>query len=118
MQETSQQEASQQEKAELEKQSTPAGRAGGSSFYFAMRILPREQREAMFEVYSFCKAVDDIADSSAARCWRMRRLGVWGENIGTLDVGRVPAGLEGLARAIEKLSLHRDDFLAGIEGME
>src|SRR5262249_43908928 len=39
-----------------------AARAGGSSFYFAMRIMPKEQREAMFEIYSFCKLVDDIAD--------------------------------------------------------
>ena len=39
-----------------------AARAGGSSFYLAMRILGREQREAMFEIYSFCRAVDDIAD--------------------------------------------------------
>jgi len=27
-----------------------------------MRILPLAQREAMFEIYSFCRAVDDIAD--------------------------------------------------------
>ncbi|MGA7973147.1 MAG: squalene/phytoene synthase family protein, partial [Pseudolabrys sp.] len=39
------------------------GRAKGSSFYLAMRILPRAQRDAMFEIYSFCKAVDDIADT-------------------------------------------------------
>jgi phytoene synthase len=32
-----------------------ANRAGGSSFYLAMRILGREQREAMFEIYSFCR---------------------------------------------------------------
>jgi len=37
--------------------------ASGSSFYAAMRILPREQREAMFQIYSFCRQVDDIADS-------------------------------------------------------
>ena len=30
----------------------PAQRASGSSFYAAMRILPRAQREAMFEIYS------------------------------------------------------------------
>ena len=29
--------------------------------------LPREQREAMFQVYSFCRYVDDIADSDAPR---------------------------------------------------
>ena len=37
--------------------------ASGSSFYAAMRILPRAQREAMFQIYSFCRQVDDIADS-------------------------------------------------------
>ena len=36
-------------------------RASGSSFYTAMRILPRAQREAMFEIYSFCRLVDDVA---------------------------------------------------------
>ena len=44
-----------------------AERASGSSFYNAMRILPRAQREAMFEIYSFCRQVDDIADSSGPR---------------------------------------------------
>src|SRR6185437_7367722 len=74
--------------------------------------------EAMFEIYAFCKAVDDIADSGAAGAWRLRRLAGWRENVDTLYLGRVPAGLEGLARAIEKFSLHREDFLAVIEGME
>ncbi|MFZ0525808.1 MAG: squalene/phytoene synthase family protein, partial [Xanthobacteraceae bacterium] len=41
-------------------QPTPAAeRASRSSFYNGMRILPRAQREAMFEIYSFCRAVDD-----------------------------------------------------------
>ena len=37
--------------------------ASPSSFYAAMRILPAAQRDAMFLVYSFCRKVDDIADS-------------------------------------------------------
>ena len=36
--------------------------ASGSSFYAAMRILPRDRREAIYEIYSFCRAVDDVAD--------------------------------------------------------
>ena len=32
-----------------------------SSFYVAMRILPPPQRDAMYRVYAFCRAVDDIA---------------------------------------------------------
>ena len=43
----------------------PAQAASGSSFYAGMRILPREKRQAMFDVYAFCRAVDDIADGDA-----------------------------------------------------
>ena len=47
--------------------STPSHRASGSSFYRAMRILPAAKRDAMFEIYSFCRRVDDIADSTGPR---------------------------------------------------
>ena len=33
-----------------------------SSFYLAMRLMPEERREAMFAIYAFNRAVDDIAD--------------------------------------------------------
>jgi len=49
-------------------------RAAGSSFYFAMRILPRAQRDGMFEIYSFCRRVDDIADSPALHRERLAGL--------------------------------------------
>ncbi len=42
--------------------------ASGSSFYAAMRVLPAAQREAMFQIYSFCRQVDDIADSAGTLC--------------------------------------------------
>ena len=48
--------------AAAEIQDSAAQRASGSSFYTAMRILPKAQREAMYEIYSFCRKVDDIAD--------------------------------------------------------
>ena len=41
-------------------------RAAGSSFYWGMRILPEDRRDAMFAIYAFCRAVDDIADGGAA----------------------------------------------------
>ncbi len=95
-----------------------AGRARGSSFYLAMRILPRAQREAMFEIYSFCKAVDDIADTEeASREQRIARLGDWRERIATLYAGGVPAGLEALARTIRQFGLRQEDFLAVIDGV-
>src|SRR4051794_23207397 len=58
-----------------ESQSTGApSRASGSSFYTAMRILPRAQREAMFEIYSYCRLVDDVADSTAPHAERRQGL--------------------------------------------
>jgi phytoene synthase len=97
---------------------TAMNRAGGSSFYLAMRLLPREQREAMFVIYSFCKAVDDIADSNEPRDRRLVRLAEWRRDIDALYEGRVPAGLEQLAHAKDRFGLQKKDFLAVIEGME
>ena len=38
--------------------------ASSSSFYLAMRILPAARREAMFQIYKFCREGDDIADEA------------------------------------------------------
>ncbi len=51
--------------------------ASGSSFYAAMRILPRAQRDAMFQIYSFCRQVDDIADSDGPREVRLAAIQQW-----------------------------------------
>ena len=37
-------------------------KVSGSSFYAGMRILPKAERSAMFAIYGFCRAVDDIVD--------------------------------------------------------
>jgi presqualene diphosphate synthase len=93
-------------------------RASGSSFYTAMRILPRAQRDAMFEIYSFCRLVDDIADSDAPRPQRLAELARWRLDIDALYAGRVPTALNGLAQAIRQFSLRKEDFLEIIAGME
>jgi phytoene synthase len=95
----------------------PAARAAGSSFYAAMRILPRRQREAMFEIYAFCRAVDDIADDSGPRAARLAQLEHWRADIEAVFAGAAPPHLAGLAHAIHDFSLARDDFLAVIDGM-
>ncbi|HZP68776.1 MAG TPA: presqualene diphosphate synthase HpnD [Pseudolabrys sp.] len=94
-----------------------AARAGASSFYLAMRILAREQREAMFEIYSFCREVDDIADGDVPGD-RLAMLASWRENIEALYSGQVPRGLEKLAKAISGFDLRKEDFLAIIDGVE
>jgi phytoene synthase len=94
-------------------------RASGSSFYTAMRILPKAQRDAMFEIYSFCRAVDDIADDGGPRPERTAALAQWRRNITTLADGKpAPAGLQQLGEVIHSYELDREDFFAIIDGME
>jgi presqualene diphosphate synthase len=92
--------------------------ASGSSFYAAMRILPRHQREAMFQIYSFCRHVDDIADSDGPRPERLAALQQWRDDIDALYRGEPPARLRDFVVSIREFGLKREDFLAIVDGME
>jgi squalene synthase HpnD len=92
--------------------------ASGSSFYAAMRILPRAQREAMFQIYSFCRQVDDIADSDGPRPERLAALQQWRDDIDALYQGRPPERLKDYVPSVRTFGLKREDFLAIIDGME
>ena len=59
-----------------------------SSFYLAMRILAPEQRQAMYEVYAFCRAVDDIADDGGPSAGRIAMLDRWRRDLAQLYAGR------------------------------
>src|SRR5581483_1740472 len=83
-----------------------------------MRILPRAQREAMFEIYSFCRAVDDIADDPGPRDGRRAQLAQWRADIDALYRAAAPPALAGLASAVRAFALQREDFIAVIDGME
>ena len=83
-----------------------------------MRILPRAQRSAMFEIYSFCRLVDDVADSSAPHAERRQQLARWRSHIEALYSGYPPAELRALAQVAREYALRKEDFLAVIDGME
>src|SRR3981189_3743712 len=95
-----------------------AATAFGDSFYAAIRILLREQREAMFQIYSFCRQVDDIADSDGARPERLAALQQWRDDIDALYQGHPPARLRDYAASVRTFGLLREDFLAIGDGME
>lgn len=92
--------------------------ASGSSFYAAMRILPRAQRDAMFQIYSFCRQVDDIADSDGPRPERLAALQQWRDDIDALYEGHPPERLKDYVSSVRNFGLKREDFLAIIDGME
>ena len=95
-----------------------AVRASGSSFYTAMRILPRQQRDAMFEIYAFCRAVDDIADEGGEREERRHALQQWRDDIGAIYEGRTAGRTAALAAVVHRFGLAQEDFQAVIDGME
>lgn len=72
----------------------------------------------MFEIYSFCRLVDDIADDGGASKQRLEQLQRWRTDIDALYVGTAPPHLRGLARCVGEFNLQRQDFIAVIDGME
>src|SRR5690606_12055584 len=89
-----------------------------SSFYLALRVLPAAKREAMYSVYAFCRAVDDVADSDTDPERRLTVLARWREEIDHLYGRERHSRLETLRNAIVRFGLERRDFLAIIDGME
>ena len=93
--------------------------ASRSSFYTAMRILPAAQRDAMYQVYAFCRAVDDIADEGGARPERIAGLNQWRAGIAKLyDGGGTTELTCDLAAPVAEFKLRQADFIAVIDGME
>ena len=94
--------------------------AAGTSFYWAMRLLPKDRRNGMYAVYAFCREVDDIADeTSMSPEQKKAALAQWHEEIDALYEER-PQRL--VARALHdpvtRYRLRREDFHAVIAGME
>ncbi|MEZ5647658.1 MAG: presqualene diphosphate synthase HpnD [Alphaproteobacteria bacterium] len=94
-------------------------RNSGTSFYGAMRLLPRQKREAMYAVYAYCREIDDIADDDKPLSTKIEALKGWRAEIDRLYEGHptTPTG-KALYVPIQKFNLQKSDFLALIEGME
>ncbi|HYZ39398.1 MAG TPA: presqualene diphosphate synthase HpnD [Stellaceae bacterium] len=93
--------------------------AAGTSFYWAMRLLPRDRRNAMYAVYAFCREVDDIADGDRPVAQKLGALASWREEIAAL-YRNDPHHLvtRALSEPIRRYELRQRDFLAVIAGME
>jgi squalene synthase HpnD len=94
-------------------------KASGSSFYAAMKLMAKPEREAMFAIYAFCRAVDDIADDGiGTREERHAALDAWRVDLGSLYAGGNPGRAAFLANAIPAYALRKEDFLTVIDGMD
>jgi presqualene diphosphate synthase len=94
-------------------------KASGSSFYTAMRLMPLQERDAMFAIYAFCRKVDDIADDGiGTRPERHKRLEAWRADLDALYAGSPPPATAFLADAVARYGLRRQDFLTILDGMD
>ena len=94
-------------------------KASGSSFYIAMRLMPAEERDAMFAIYAFCRKVDDIADDGVGtRAERHEKLEQWREDLRALYAGIAAPQVRFLAPAVEHYGLRLEDFLTVLDGMD
>jgi phytoene synthase len=82
-----------------------------------MRILPRAERQAMYAIYAFCRAVDDIADDGGPREPRRDALDHWRADIDALFKGKISDSTRDLAEPTRRFGLRREDFHAVIDGM-
>lgn len=93
--------------------------SSGSSFYWAMRLLPEARREALFAIYAFCREVDDIADGDLPREKKIVELSTWYKKIDAAFEGRAGDSItRALLPAITTYQLQKKDFQAVIDGME
>lgn len=95
-------------------------RRSGSSFYWAMRMMAPERRQAMYAIYAFCREVDDIVDEPGETADKRRRLSQWSDDIAAIFAGRQPSLplATALVTPVERYGLPQDDLQAVVDGCE
>ena len=94
-------------------------KASNSSFYSAMRLMPKAEREAMFAIYGFCRIVDDIADDGiGTRAERAVELAKWRAELDELYAGHPSERIQFLVEHVKRYGLRKADFLTVIDGMD
>ena len=98
-------------------------RKAGTSFYWAMRFLPKPQREAMFALYAYCRELDDIADGPGMPEEKEEQLERWRSELEVL-FSRAPLPdtahpvIFALVEPVERFCLSRAEFERILNGME
>ncbi len=90
-----------------------------STFYWAMALMPRERRQAMFALYDLARALDDVADGDGTREERRAGLAEWRHEIDRLYAGTPTRALtQALLPVIRRFGLPRSEFEELTLGME
>ncbi len=90
-----------------------------SNFYWAMRILPNEKRQAIFAFYQFCRAVDDAVDLAKSHGNAQAEMTRWKREVALCyeNEPRNPIAVT-LKKLIQQYQIPRqdiEDLLVGVE---
>lgn len=93
-------------------------RTSHTSFYYSFVFLPREKRRAIYAVYAFCRAADDLADGPGDDASKARALARWREELDRCYAG-CPAHpiTAALLPVIRHYSLPRSHFEGILDGV-
>ena len=90
-----------------------------SSFYWGMRILDKERRDAMFSIYAFCKKADSIADSNELKKEKKKKINELKKEINEIYKNNLNNNFrKTLKHYIDKYQLDKKYFLDIIKGVE
>ncbi|MEQ8736547.1 MAG: squalene/phytoene synthase family protein [Rhodospirillaceae bacterium] len=99
-------------------------RTARSSFYWPMLLQSKSRRQALFALYAYSKALDDIADGCLSKTAKLSALDEWRmvvEKSFSKDQDELPKKdplVLGLMDVIQRCHLSKDSLIALIDGME
>ncbi len=91
-------------------------RASATSFYYGMRLLPRQRRAALYAVYAFARRIDDIADGSASAAAKLDALEHARDDLERLEAPDGDPALIALADVCRRYPLPREALGELIDG--
>ncbi len=93
-------------------------RASGTSFYYSFLLLPREKRQAIYAIYAFCRACDDVADGAGEVGEKLSQLAEWRRELARCYAGDPSHPItRALLPAVRRYSLAREQFEGILDGV-
>ena len=93
-------------------------RQEAANFYYGIRLLHKERRNALCAIYALARRVDDIGDGSAPPDEKQRRLDDERRGLNSLDTAYDDPVLVALADAVHRFPIPVEAFKELIDGVE
>lgn len=92
-------------------------RRAAGNFYYGIRLLPREKRQATCAVYAFARRVDDIGDGRIAAAEKVELLDACERSLQSLSTASMDPVMAALADARARFALPMDALEGLLAGM-